>query len=199
DEKELDSVMGQAREGLDSDSVAREVGAQVMRKARQEMAARREKHMSKELPAGVYVKAVLDFFIKSEISRSMRYELPFSAVLLSFQGLPEDKAGLEAHGQALRGLQNVLIGDLRKTLRESDFVGYLSFNRFLVILPMTRKEAVPSIVKKLQAGLNRQVALPNGTRLLIHPRCGVAGFDKETANTYPKIYAELVKSWQNAQ
>lgn len=199
DEKELEGVMGQAKEGLDPETVAKEVGSQVMQKARQEMAARREKLMSKELPAGVYVKAVLDFFIKSEISRAVRYNVPFTSMLVSFQGLPEDKAGIEAHGDALRGLQNVLIGDMRKSLRESDFVGYLSFNRFLVVLPMTKEESVPNILKKFQKNLNRQVALPNGTRLTIRPRCGVAGFDKETANTYPKLYAEMVKSWQNAQ
>lgn len=198
DEKELEQVMGQVKESLDPETVARDVGNQVMAKARAEMASRREKHMSKELPAGVYVKAVLDFFIKFEISRALRYDLPFSALLISFQGLPEDKAGQEQHGDALRGLQNVLIGDLRKFLRESDFVGYLSFNRFLVVLPMTKADTVPIIVKKFQENLNRQVALPNGTKLNIKPRCGAATFEKETANTYPKIYAELLKSWQAA-
>ncbi len=198
DEKEMEEVMGQVKESLDPETVARDVGQQVMQKARAEMAARREKHMSKELPAGVYVKAVLDFFFKSEISRAVRYNLPFSALLISFQGLPEDKAGHEQHGDALRGLQNVLIGDMRKYLRESDFVGYLTFNRFLVVLPMTRLDAAPTIVKKFQENFNRQVALPNGTRLSIKPRCGLATFEKDTANTYPKIYAELVKSWQAA-
>ncbi|MDB5106937.1 MAG: hypothetical protein JWP91_4626 [Fibrobacteres bacterium] len=198
DEKELEDVMGQVKESLDPETVARDVGNQVMQRARQEMAARREKHMSKELPHGVYVKAVLDFFIKSEVSRAMRYDLPFSAMLISFQGLPEDKAGHETHGDALRGLQNVLIGDLRKFLRESDFVGYLTFNRFLVVLPMTTLDATPKILKKFQDNLNRQVALPNGTRLSIRPRCGLAAFDKATLNNYPKIYAELVRSWQGA-
>ena len=198
DEKEMDEVMGQAHETLDQDSLARDVGAQMMQKARQEMTARREKLMSKELPAGVYVKAVLDFFIKSEISRALRYGLPFSAILVSFQGLPEDKPSQEQHADSLRGLQNVLIGDLRKSIRDSDFVGYLSYNRFLAVLPMTKLEAVPSILKKFHENLIRQVALPNGTRLQIRPRCGIAGFDKDNANTYPKIYAELVKSWQAA-
>jgi diguanylate cyclase len=198
DEKEMDDVLGQARESLDAEALAREAGGQVMQKVRQEMASRREKAASKELPAGVYVKAVLDFFVKSEISRALRYNLPFSALLLSFQGLPEDKLAFEVHGDALRGLQNVLIGDLRKHLRESDFVGYLSFNRFLVVLPMTPVSAAPAILRKFQEGLNRQVALPNGTRLLIRPRAGMAGFDKDTTGTYAKLYAELVRSWQAA-
>lgn len=196
DEKEMDEVMGQIRETMDQD-LAFEVGNQVMAKARAEMTARREKQNSKELPSGVYVKAVLDFFIKSEISRAIRYALPFSAILVSFQGLPEDKPSQEQYGDALRGLQNVLIGDLRKSMRESDFVGYISYNRFLVVMPMTKLNAIDSVLKKFQENLNRQVALPDGTRLQIKPRCGIAAFQKDTANTYPKIYAELIKSWQS--
>jgi hypothetical protein len=57
---------------------------------------------------------------------------------------------------------------------------------------------VPAIVRKLQGQMARQVALPDGTRLSIRPRVGAAGFDKETTGTYPKLYAELVKSWQAA-
>jgi GGDEF domain-containing protein len=198
DEKEMEDVMGRAREGLDPEAVAREAGGQVMQKVRQEMANRREKAATKELPPGVYVKAVLDFFIKFELSRALRYQLPFSAMLVSFQGLPEDKLAFETHGEALRGLQNVLIGDLRRFLRESDFVGYLAFNRFLVVLPMTTMETVPAILKKFHENLNRQVALPNGTRLAIKPKVGVSAFEKDTVNTYPKIYAEHLKNWQAA-
>ena len=198
DEREMEDVLGRAREGLDPEALAREAGGQVMQKVRQEMAARREKAASRELPSGVYVKAVLDFFVKSEISRATRYNLPFSALLISFHGLPEDKASLESQGEALRGLQNVLIGDLRRLLRESDFVGYLAYNRFLVVLPMTGLAAVPAIQRKLQESLNRHVALPDGTRLAIRPRSGKATFDKEATGTYAKLYAELVKSWQAA-
>jgi hypothetical protein len=199
DEKEMESVMSLVRETLDQESVAKDVGDQVMQKVRHEMAARRDRMMSKELPAGVYVKAVLDFFIKSEISRATRYGLPFTALLLSFQGLPEDKPSLERHGEALRGLQNVLIGDLRRFLRESDFVGYLTFNRFLVVLPMTTLDAVPSIVKKFSEHLTRQVALPDGSKLTLKPRTGTASFEKDTFNTYQKIYAELMRAWQASQ
>jgi GGDEF domain-containing protein len=186
------------RESLDQESLAKDVGDQVMQKVRQELASRRDRQLSKELPAGVYAKAVLDFFIKFEISRAQRYESPFTALLLSFHGLPEDKATHERLGESLRGLQNVLIGDLRRFLRESDFVGYLTFNRFLVVLPMTPTESAPAIVKKFQDHLSRQVALPDGSRLSVRPRCGIAAFEKESLGTYQKILAELNRSWQAA-
>ena len=63
---------------------------------------------------------------------------------------------------------------------------------------MTPVDAVSAILRKLSEQMGRQVALPDGTRLSIRPRVGVAGYDKETAGTYPKLYAELVKSWQAA-
>jgi len=78
-------------------------------------------------------------------------------------------------------------------------VGYLTFNRFLLVLPMTTLEGVPPIVKKFSGNLSRQVALPDGSRLSIRPRMGMAAFDKENLNTYQKIYAELQRSWQGAQ
>jgi hypothetical protein len=43
------------------------------------------------------------------------------------------------------------------------------------------------------------VALPDGSRLSVKPRTGMAAFDKTSLNTYQKIYAELLKSWQGAQ
>ncbi|HLP40538.1 MAG TPA: hypothetical protein VK465_03440 [Fibrobacteria bacterium] len=191
DEKEMEDVMSLVRETL-----AKDVGDQVMAKVRQELATRRERAISKELPSGVYVKAVLDFFVKMEISRAARYDLPFTLLLLSFQGLPEDKASHERHAEALRGLQNVLIGDMRRLLRDSDFIGFLSFNRFLVVLPMTKVDAVPVIVRKAQEQLTRQVALPDGSRLAIRPRCGLAAFDKAGLNSYQKLYAEWTRTWQ---
>jgi GGDEF domain-containing protein len=199
DEKEMEDVMSLVRETLDQESLAKDVGDQVMAKVRQELAARRERAMSKELPTGVYVKAVLDFFVKMEISRAARYDVPFTLMLLSFQGLPEDKAAHERHADALRGLQNVLIGDMRRFLRDSDFVGYLSFNRFLVVLPMTKADAAPAIVRKLHEHLTRQVALPDGSRLAIRPRCGLAAFDKAGLNSYQKLYGELTRTWQGDQ
>ncbi len=197
DEKEIEETLDLLTGGAGGDQVAKEIADQVMSKVRHETQIRREKNNSKDLPAGVYVKAVLDFFIKFEISRSLRYSLPFSTILLSFQGLSEDKASHDAQPDALRGLQNVLIGDLRKCMRDSDFIGYLSFNRFLVVLPMTQAADLTPVLKKYRDHLNRQVALPNGQRIWIRPRCGVASFDKENLNSYPKIYQELVKSWQN--
>jgi hypothetical protein len=196
DEKELDETLQMIGGAMAQDAVAQQVAQQTLQKVRQEMQSRKDRTISKELPSGVYVKAVLDFFLKFEVSRSLRYNLPFSALLISFQGLPEDKESQDRQGEALRGLQNVLVGDMRKVLRDSDFVGYLTFNRFLVVTPMTVADAATIIIKKIRDRLTRQVALPDGTRAWIRPRCGIATFDKDRVNTYQKLYQELNRHWQ---
>jgi hypothetical protein len=196
DEKELETAMGLLDNHTVQDAALKDISQRVLQKVRQEIAAKREKSVSKDLPTGVYVKAVLDFFLKFEITRASRYSQPFSAILVSFQGLPEEPAQLEKQGDVLRGLQNVLIGDLRRSMRESDFIGYLSYNRFIIVLPMTPLTATSSILKKYRESLTRQLALPDGNRIWVRPRCGAVGFDKEKTGTYIKMYSELMRSWQ---
>lgn len=196
DEKELDSAMELLQTDAAQDAMLKDISTRVVQKVKQELAAKRERSLSKELPQGIYVKAVLDFFLKFEVSRAARYNQPFSAILVSFQGLPEDQAQIEKHGDTLRGLQNVLIGDLRRSMRDADFIGYLSFNRFIVVLPMTPIQATQNIVRKYRENLTRQLALPDGTRIWVRPRCGVAGYDKDKTGTYSKIFAELTRTWQ---
>ncbi len=196
DEKELDSAMQLLDTHSMQDALLKDVSSRVLQKVKQEIAAKREKSLSKELPQGIYVKAVLDFFLKFEINRAARYGQSFSAILVSFQGLPEEQAQLEKNGDTLRGLQNVLIGDLRRSMREADFIGYLSFNRFMVVLPMTPLSSTGSIIRKYRESLTRQLAMPDGTRIWVRPRCGTAGYDKEKFGTYAKIFAELMRTWQ---
>ncbi len=196
-EQEMDDAMGLVQNSLSVETVAKDVANQILAKVRKEMAVRKNKAMSKELPAGIYVRAVLDFFIRFEVNRAKRYDLPFSVIMLAFQGLPEDEESHRLHGLALRGLQNLLLEDLRKTLRASDFVGYLSFNRFIIVLPMTQGAEVPKITTKLQETLNRQLALPDARRIWVRPRCGICAFEKDKFDSYKKIYAELNRSWQN--
>ena len=58
---------------------------------------------------------------------------------------------------------------------------------------------LPRVVRKFQEAVARQVALPDGSRIWVRPRCGCACFDKQHLDAYPKLYAALVKAWQADQ
>ncbi|HOX51853.1 MAG TPA: hypothetical protein PKY05_10225, partial [Fibrobacteria bacterium] len=164
DEGEIDGLLELAMQMVGGDDLARQVAAQISERVRYRIAEERERAASRELPHGVYPKAVTEFFLRYESRRATRYGVPFSALLISFQGLPEDREAVEAHGQALRGLFNILAGDLRTVLRDVDFVGSLGFNRLLVVLPMTVEDGLDMVLRKIRERLARELALPDGSR-----------------------------------
>ena len=196
DEAEVDGVLEIAFQMVGADELARHVGQQIAERVKLRLLEERERAASRELPVGVYPKAVTEFFLRYEARRAARYAVPFSAVLISFQGLPEDRESLEKHPTELRGLFNILVGDLRTLLRDVDFVGSLGYNRVLVVLPMTLEENSSIVVKKIRERLGREVALPGGERAWVRPRLGLSSFDHSGSDGLKEIMAKLSQNWQ---
>lgn len=196
DEAEIDGLLELALQMVGTDDLARQVAGQIAERVRYRIVEERERAASRELPHGVYPKAVTEFFLRYEARRASRYSVPFSALLISFLGLPEDRESVEAEGAALRGLFNILSGDLRAVLRDVDFVGSLGFNRLLVVLPMTVEDSLESVLRKIRERLAREVALPGGTRTWVRPRVGWASFDHSESDGLKEIMSKLSQKWQ---
>ena len=196
DEGEVDGILELAFQMVGADEMVRQVGLQIAERVKLRIIEDREKAASRELPAGVYPKAVTEFFLRYEARRASRYAVPFSALLVSFQGLPEDKENLEHHANELRGLFNILLGDLRALLRDVDFVGSLGYNRVLVVLPMTVEENSHAVARKIREKLGREVALPGGQRTWVRPRLGLSSFDHGGSDGLKEIMAKLSQNWQ---
>lgn len=196
DEGEIDGILEMACTLVGNDELVHQIGAQIAERVRLRIREERERTLSRELPAGVYPKAVAEFFLRYETRRAARYGVPFSAMLVSFQGLPEDKESLDAHGNGLRGLFHVLAGDLRSHLREVDFVGSLGYNRILVVLPMIVEANGKLVMKKIREHMGREVVLPGGERVWVRPRLGVASFGQTESDGLREIMARLSQNWQ---
>lgn len=196
DEGEIEGVLAMAFQLVGVDDLARQVGQQIAERVRVRILEERERAASRELPAGVYPKAVTEFFLRYEARRAARYGVPFSALLLSFQGLPEDRESVEKHGGELRGLFNILLGDLRSILRDVDFVGSLGYNRILIVLPMTVEANSDIVVRKIRDRLGREVALPGGSRMWVRPRLGLSSFERSESDGLKEIMAKLSQKWQ---
>jgi len=196
DEAEIDGVLEMACTLVGGDELVHQIGVQIAERVRLRLREERERAASRELPAGVYPKAVAEFFLRYETRRAARYGVPFSAMLVSFQGLPEDKEAMDAHGAGLRGLFHVLAGDMRTHLREVDFVGSLGYNRILVVLPMIVEPNAKMVMKKIREHLGREVVLPGGERVWVRPRLGVASFGQSESDGLREIMARLSQNWQ---
>lgn len=196
EEGEIDGLMGIALSLVGGDEAVQTIAKQIAERVRVRLREDRERAASRDLPQGVYPKAVAEFFLRYETRRCARYGVPFAALLVSVQGLPEDRETIEKHGAALRGLFNILAGDLRKLLRDVDFVGSLGYNRLVVVLPMTVSENLAPILDKIRLNLQREVALPDATRVWVRPRVGHAAFDRPDSAGIREVMAAISQRWQ---
>jgi hypothetical protein len=194
-EGELDNILDSALSLLGEDDVAKQIAQEIVNRLREKARLEREKKAGSELPQGVYPRAVAEFFLRYELLRAGRYNVSFSALLVSFQGLPEDAEALKDNDVQLRGLANLLSGELRLLLRDVDFVGYMGYNRFFVVLPMTPEASALRVVRKLKDQLARQVALPSG-RAWVRPRVGLASVDGGQKIKLQEIYEAASRKWQ---
>lgn len=196
EEGEIDGLMGIALSLTGGDEAVQSIARQVSERVRVRLREDRERAASRDLPQGVYPKAVAEFFLRYETRRCARYGVPFAALLVSIQGLPEDRETVERSGAALRGLFNILAGDLRRLLRDVDFVGSLGYNRLMVVLPMTVPENLGPIVDKIRQNMQREVAMPDGSRVWVRPRIGQAAFDRADGAGIREVMAAVSQKWQ---
>ncbi len=196
DEGEVEGLMGLALSLAGGDETVQAVARQIADRVRARLREDRERAASRELPQGVYPKAVAEFFLRYETRRCARYGVPFAVLLVSLQGLPEDKESLERDSGALRGLFHVFAGDLRRLLRDVDFVGSLGYNRLLVVLPMTVADNLQAVLDKIRHNLQREIALPGATRGWVRPRIGQAAFDRPDGAGLREVMAAVSQKWQ---
>jgi len=195
-EQELDGIMETALSLVGEDEIAKQIAVDIVGKVREKLRLEREKKAGSELPAGVYPRAVAEFFLRYELRRAHRYDVPFTAMLISFQGLSEAPEVVKAHENSLRSLANMLANDLRLLLRDVDFVGHLGYNRFFVVLPMTSFENAMNVHKKFKDQLSRQVALPTGEKAWVRPRIGMVPVLGGQKMSLTAIYEATSRKWQ---
>jgi hypothetical protein len=99
---------------------------------------RLEQEAKKKMPAGVLKSKDLMFFIRKEISRASRYDLPFSA--LSFSVVKaKPKTGVPADTITQQAVTDAILYRLSSILREADIVGHFGKNKMVGLLPMTKQ------------------------------------------------------------
>lgn len=195
-EGELDGIMETALSLIGEDEVAKQIALDIVGKVREKLRIEREKKAGSELPAGIYPRPVAEFFLRYELRRAHRYDVPFTAILVSFQGLPEDAATVKGNENSLRALANMLANELRMLLRDVDFVGHLAYNRFFVVLPMTPHDKSLHVHRKIKDQLARQVALPGGEKAWVRPRLGLETVSGGQKLTLPALYEATSRKWQ---
>jgi hypothetical protein len=123
---------------------------------------RREREAKRKAPPGVYKAANLVFFIRKEILRSRRYDLPFSALAFSIlKAVPRVREISEDFSR--ESLTDSVLLKLSDVLRETDIVGQLGKNKIVALLPMTGARETKLALRRCMKNLNSKPIDVNGT------------------------------------
>jgi len=134
-----------------------------------------------DLPPGVFDNKVTTFFLDHEIKRYVRYNTPFSALVMSLLSIRHpDGAESVASPQEKAQMMSALLTALKKMLRDLDCVGsvlWISDTMPFIILPMTDYKGASCVKQRVNSELNK-LKVPCGGALKI-PRVVVSavGFD----------------------
>jgi len=158
-----------------------------------------------KLPSGILTYKNTLFFIEKEISRSNRYETPFSVITFSIikiepkQPIPKGK---------LQGgeINQSIMGELVKNQRDADLIGILTKKILVVLLPMTEKENAKIALRRLLRSLHEGPITVNGLDLKVRFAGAVTAFDENQTpdlDTFLKVaendHNELVIRLKNVR
>ena len=130
----------------------------------------------KTLPSGILTYQNTLLFIEKEISRSNRYDTPFSVITFSIikiessQPIPKGKLSRQKINQAV-------MGELIKSLRNADLIGILTKNILVVLLPMTKKDNARNALRRLVRSLHEEPITINGYDLKVQFAGAVTSFN----------------------
>jgi hypothetical protein len=117
------------------------------------------KNRSYELPKGIFDIRATMFFLEHEIKLFLRYNAPFSTLLISCVALKKDDGRVYAPtaqeaGEIIPGILKIS----KKMLRDLDLIGvmgWISENVPFIILPMTDEPGAQCVINRLQTALSK--------------------------------------------
>ena len=137
-----------------------------------------------EIPPGVYNPKSTNFFLDREIKLSLRYNTPFSTILISYDEIVDIRTftvmdltpdiHIQLTNQALKFLK-----DIQK--RDLDVIGICAFNETnlpFMVLPMTDVSGAIFVKKRIDTDFPQHEFLVNDIIVHVVPKVTISGYDK---------------------
>jgi hypothetical protein len=149
-----------------------------------------------ELPKGIFDIKVTTFFLDHEIKRYIRYNTPFSTILISIASIKKEDGTTAPPAPDETGviIPHTLTA-VKKMLRDLDLVGvmvWITDNVPFIILPMTDEAGAHAVIARLNRELNTTEIMVNGRPVLPHFLATSHTFDKIKTPDY-RSYLKSVK------
>jgi hypothetical protein len=180
--EELHDILKQARSSI-SDRGIDENNFQQLYSEIQRLMKLQEKNEAKggdkekkPLPTGILSYNQTLLYLEKEISRSLRYETPFSVLTFSVQKIIPDNP-IPSGSINGRLVNDLIMAELIHILRDADLVGILTKKILVVLLPMTENPNAKIALTRLLKGLHAKSFVINSFSFSVKFAGVVTSFD----------------------
>jgi hypothetical protein len=145
---ELHNILIELRASVKESDIDENNFQQIYEEITKRIQGQPKKKQKKRLPNEILNYKNTLLFIEKEISRSTRYDTPFSTITFSIEKIipekPIPKGAFEGHE-----INKLVMGELANILRGSDVVGILSKKIIVALLPMTEKTSAKTALNRI--------------------------------------------------
>ena len=175
---ELHSILNQVRKTVKQGEIHENDIHQIFKEIKRINKKKEPRKNSNKLPGGILTYKNTLFFIEKEISRSKRYETPFSVITFSIIKI-EPKQPIPKGKLSGQKIHQVVMGELIKSLRGADLIGILTKKILMVLLPMTEKKNARIALRRLLRSLHDAPITVNGYDLKVQFAGAITSYDED--------------------
>jgi len=184
DEQELHAVLDKVRSSVDNKGLDKNSVKQVKVDSEEAISPSQKETPEAEKPAitaplkGVLKRSSILYILEKEIARSIRYETPFSVLMLSvFKVKPEKQVAPDTINN--EAVMNLVLNHLIRVFRKTDIIGQLDEGKILVILPMTPEVNSRKAMSRILKQINDRRFEIDGIALTLKLAGSVTAFDQD--------------------
>ena len=184
EEQGLREVLDKVRSSVDGKGLDQNNGQKIKEESEKATSALQKEGPDVEKPAitappkGVLKRNSILYILEKEIARSLRYETPFSVLMLSvFRVTPEEETAPDTIKK--ESIMNLVLGQLASVFRNTDIIGRLDEEKMLVILPMTAEVNSRKAMSRILKQINDRRFEIDGTALTLKLAGSVTAFDQD--------------------
>lgn len=178
DSEELGTILRMVRSEAQSKGLDENDFKEIFEEISKQKENKKKRNAKKIMPGEILDSEGLTFFLEKEISRSLRYDLPF--VTLSFSivsAKPKAKAPSATITQ--KELTDAVLMKLAATLRGADMAALLGKNKLVALLPMTPEDEAKLALRRHLKLLNTELIEVKGIPVTVQVAGVITNFDAD--------------------
>ncbi len=178
---ELNAIMEKVRSSIDKKKTVKDQG-DLQGEPTPSEPADEEKAIKAALPKGILNRNSILYILEKEIARTIRYETPFSVLMLAIYKVTPAKP-LPAGAINRGAVMHFVLSNLVRVCRLTDIIGVLDRNKFLALLPMTTEKNSKAAMRRILKSIHDVEYRIEETPVVIKLAGTITTFDKDRTPT----------------